>query len=120
MFNTYDLRLHENDACVMFNFIMRALRGEPSTIYRKGSQTRSFHFHSDLIEGAVRLRDRVKRNPSTSATPFNEKNIECAHEILVVNGSKANIDSRLGYCKHPIDPGPISPMPSDFAQENPR
>src|ERR1043165_1452526 len=55
IFNTYGPRMHPNDGRVVSNFIMQALRGEPITIYGEGTQTRSFCFVSDLIEGFLRL-----------------------------------------------------------------
>ena len=55
IFNTYGPRMHPNDGRVVSNFIVQALRGEDITIYGDGSQTRSFCFADDLIEGFVRL-----------------------------------------------------------------
>ena len=55
IFNTYGPRMHPNDGRVVSNFIVQALRGEPITIYGDGSQTRSFCFVDDLIDGFVRL-----------------------------------------------------------------
>jgi UDP-glucuronate decarboxylase len=55
IFNTYGPRMHPNDGRVVSNFIMQALRGEDITIYGDGSQTRSFCYVSDLIDGLVRL-----------------------------------------------------------------
>ena len=55
IFNTYGPRMHPDDGRVVSNFIMQALRGEPITIYGDGSQTRSFGYVDDLIEGILRL-----------------------------------------------------------------
>ncbi|WP_229734251.1 UDP-glucuronic acid decarboxylase family protein [Terasakiella brassicae] len=55
IFNTYGPRMHPNDGRVVSNFIMQALRNEPITIYGDGSQTRSFCYCEDLIDGFVRL-----------------------------------------------------------------
>ena len=55
IFNTYGPRMHPDDGRVVSNFIMQALRGEPITIYGDGSQTRSFGYVDDLIEGMLRL-----------------------------------------------------------------
>ncbi len=55
IFNTYGPRMHPNDGRVVSNFIMQALRGEPITIYGDGTQTRSFAFVDDLVEGILRL-----------------------------------------------------------------
>ena len=55
IFNTYGPRMHENDGRVVSNFIVQALNNEPITIYGDGSQTRSFCYVEDLVEGLVRL-----------------------------------------------------------------
>jgi UDP-glucuronate decarboxylase len=55
IFNTYGPRMHPQDGRVVSNFIVQALRGEPITIYGEGSQTRSFCYVDDLIEGLIRL-----------------------------------------------------------------
>jgi UDP-glucuronate decarboxylase len=55
IFNTYGPRMHPEDGRVVSNFIMQALRGEPITIYGDGSQTRSFCYVDDLVEGLIRL-----------------------------------------------------------------
>ena len=55
IFNTYGPRMHPEDGRVVSNFIMQALRGEPLTIYGDGSQTRSFCYVDDLVEGLIRL-----------------------------------------------------------------
>jgi UDP-glucuronate decarboxylase len=55
IFNTYGPRMLENDGRVVSNFIVQALQGNPLTVYGDGSQTRSFCFVSDLVEGLIRL-----------------------------------------------------------------
>src|SRR5205814_1343146 len=55
IFNTYGPRMHPNDGRVVSNFIVQALKGEPITLYGNGSQTRSFCFVDDLVDGLVRL-----------------------------------------------------------------
>ncbi|MDA8238924.1 MAG: SDR family oxidoreductase [Nitrospiraceae bacterium] len=57
IFNTYGPRMHPNDGRVVSNFIMQALRGEEITVYGDGSQTRSFCYVDDLVDGLVRLMD---------------------------------------------------------------
>jgi UDP-glucuronate decarboxylase len=57
IFNTYGPFMHPNDGRVVSNFVMQALRGEPITIYGDGSQTRSFCYVSDLVDGLMRLMD---------------------------------------------------------------
>jgi UDP-glucuronate decarboxylase len=55
IFNTYGPRMHPNDGRVVSNFIVQALKGEPITIYGDGSQTRSFCYVTDMVDGLVRL-----------------------------------------------------------------
>src|SRR5437762_13755612 len=57
IFNTYGPKMHPNDGRVVSNFIVQALRGEEITIYGEGTQTRSFCYVGDLIEGLVRMMD---------------------------------------------------------------
>jgi UDP-glucuronate decarboxylase len=63
IFNTYGPRMHPNDGRVVSNFIVQALTGQPITIYGDGSQTRSFCYVSDLIEGFVRLMETAEDFP---------------------------------------------------------
>ena len=72
IFNTYGPRMHPNDGRVVSNFIVQALKGEPITIYGEGTQTRSFCYVDDLIDGALAPdadARRLHRARSTSATP---------------------------------------------------
>jgi UDP-glucuronate decarboxylase len=55
IFNTYGPRMHPNDGRVVSNFVLQALRGEPITIYGEGSQTRSFCYVDDMVDGLIRL-----------------------------------------------------------------
>jgi UDP-glucuronate decarboxylase len=55
IFNTYGPAMREDDGRVVSNFIVQALRGDPLTVYGDGSQTRSFCYISDLVEGLIRL-----------------------------------------------------------------
>ena len=70
IFNTYGPRMHPNDGRVVSNFIVQALRGEDITIYGDGSQTRSFCYVDDLIEGFVRM----MATPHEVTGPFNMGN----------------------------------------------
>jgi dTDP-glucose 4,6-dehydratase len=91
IFNTYGPRLQANDGRVISNFMMQALREEPLTIYGDGSQTRSFCFASDLIEGIVRLSRSSEHTPVNIGNPVEWTILECAREILDVTGSKSEI-----------------------------
>jgi dTDP-glucose 4,6-dehydratase len=80
-----------NDGRVISNFLIQALRGEPITIYGDGSQTRSFCYVSDLIEGIVRLSRSSEHLPVNIGNPEEWTIHECAREILDVTGSKSEI-----------------------------
>ena len=69
IFNTYGPRMLPDDGRVMSNFIVQALRGEPLTLYGDGSQTRSFCYVSDLIEGMIRLMDGSHPGPINVGNP---------------------------------------------------
>jgi len=89
IFNTYGPRLHPNDGRVISNFMIQALRGEPLTIYGDGSQTRSFCYVSDLIEGILRLARSEEHLPVNIGNPNEWTITECAHEVKDVTGSKS-------------------------------
>jgi len=91
IFNTYGPRLQANDGRVISNFMIQALRGEPLTIYGDGSQTRSFCFVSDLIDGIVRLSRSDEHMPVNIGNPDEWTILECANEVLAVTGSKSEI-----------------------------
>jgi dTDP-glucose 4,6-dehydratase len=91
IFNTYGPRLQANDGRVISNLMMQALRGEPLTIYGDGSQTRSFCFVSDLIEGIVRLSCSNEALPVNIGNPVEWTILECAREVLAVTGATSEI-----------------------------
>jgi dTDP-glucose 4,6-dehydratase len=91
IFNTYGPRLQANDGRVISNFMMQALRGEPLTIYGNGSQTRSFCYVSDLIDGIVRLARSKEHMPVNIGNPTEWTILECAHEVRAVTGSTSEI-----------------------------
>jgi len=91
IFNTYGPRLQANDGRVISNFMIQALRGEPLTIYGDGSQTRSFCFVSDLIDGIVRLARSNEHLPVNIGNPDEWTIFECAQEVLSVTGSNSKI-----------------------------
>ncbi len=94
IFNTYGPRMAPDDGRVVSNFVLQALRGEPLTIYGDGSQTRSFCYVSDLIEGFVRLmdNDRGLVGPVNLGNPGEFTMNELAEAVLEVTGSKSTID----------------------------
>jgi dTDP-glucose 4,6-dehydratase len=91
IFNTYGPRLQANDGRVISNFMIQALRGEPLTIYGDGSQTRSFCYVSDLIEGIVRLSRSTEHLPVNIGNPEEWTIQECAREVISVTGSSSMI-----------------------------
>jgi dTDP-glucose 4,6-dehydratase len=91
IFNTYGPRLQANDGRVISNLMMQALSGEPLTIYGDGSQTRSFCFVSDLIDGVVRLSRSTQHLPINIGNPDEWTILECAREILDITGSESEI-----------------------------
>ena len=88
IFNTYGPRLQANDGRVISNLMMQALRGEPLSIYGDGSQTRSFCYVSDLIDGIVRLSKSDEVMPVNIGNPEEWTILECAEEVRAVTGSK--------------------------------
>jgi dTDP-glucose 4,6-dehydratase len=92
IFNTYGPRLQANDGRVISNFMMQALRGDPLTIYGEGSQTRSFCFVSDLIDGITRLARSSEHLPVNIGNPDEWTILECAQEVLAVTGSSTKIE----------------------------
>ena len=92
IFNTYGPRMLPNDGRVVSNFIVQALKGEDLTIYGDGSQTRSFCYVDDLIEGFVRMMDQEKIiGPVNIGNPGEFTMLELAKEVLDLTGSKSNI-----------------------------
>jgi len=91
IFNTYGPRLQPNDGRVISNLMMQALRGEPLTVYGDGSQTRSFCYVSDLIDGIVRLAKNDEALPVNLGNPTEWTILECAKEVQALVGSKNEI-----------------------------
>jgi UDP-glucuronate decarboxylase len=101
IFNTYGPRMHPNDGRVVSNFIVQAIRGEPITIYGDGSQTRSFCYVNDLIDGMVRFMD----TPAEMVGPINFGN---PAEFSILQLAETVI--RLVRSKSPII---FAPLPED-------
>jgi UDP-glucuronate decarboxylase len=81
IFNTYGPRMLENDGRVVSNFIVQALQGNPLTVYGDGSQTRSFCFVSDLVEGLIRLMNGDFIGPVNLGNPGEYTILELAQKI---------------------------------------
>jgi len=93
IFNTYGPRMHPNDGRVVSNFILQALRGEAITIYGDGSQTRSFCYVDDMVDGLIRLMN----SPDDLTGPINLGNpeeitiLELADKIIKLAASRSEI-----------------------------
>ncbi|MAY49118.1 MAG: NAD-dependent dehydratase [Microbacterium sp.] len=96
IFNTYGPRMHPNDGRVVSNFIVQALRGDPITIYGDGSQTRSFCYVDDLVDGMVRLMDTGHEvtGPVNVGNPGEFTMLELAQAVLEITGSSSAIEHR--------------------------
>jgi UDP-glucuronate decarboxylase len=101
IFNTYGPRLRPDDGRVISNFIVQAITGEPITIYGDGSQTRSFCYVDDLIDGLVRFMDAPASGPGplNLGNPAEIRIIELARSILRLTRSR----SKIVHCALPQD-----------------
>jgi dTDP-glucose 4,6-dehydratase len=94
IFNTYGPRLQLNDGRVISNFLNQALRGDDLTIYGDGSQTRSFCYVSDEIDGILRLSRSDEHAPVNIGNPTEWTILDCAKAVLRVTGSNSKIVQR--------------------------
>jgi nucleoside-diphosphate-sugar epimerase len=94
IFNTYGPRMRPNDGRVVSNFIVQALRGEPLTVYGDGSQTRSFCYVDDLIEGMLRLFHCGNAEPTNIGNPHEFTVRQLAERVLTLTGSRSRIEQR--------------------------
>lgn len=91
IFNTYGPRLHPEDGRVISNFVAQAIARQPLTVYGNGSQTRSFCYVDDLIDGIVRLSRSEEHLPVNIGNPNEFTILECAREVLELTGSKSEL-----------------------------
>jgi dTDP-glucose 4,6-dehydratase len=91
IFNTYGARMMLDDGRVVPNFVGQALRGEPLTVYGDGSQTRSFCFVADLVDGIVRLLDSDEHMPVNLGNPREVSILEFAQVINRLTGNEGGI-----------------------------
>ncbi len=93
IFNTYGPNMHVNDGRVVSNFIVQALKGENITMYGDGSQTRSFQYVDDLVEGMLRMMqaDANFVGPVNLGNPNEFTMLQLAKTIINLTGSKSNI-----------------------------
>jgi len=99
IFNTYGPRMRPGDGRVVSNFIVQALRGEPLTVYGDGSQTRSFCYVSDLIDGIYRLFGSSRIDPTNIGNPGEFTVQQLAEAVLRLTRSSSKIDR----CPLPVD-----------------
>ena len=91
IFNTYGPRMRVRDGRVVSNFIVQALRGEPITVYGEGSQTRSFCYVDDLVDGIVRLFERGGCEPTNIGNPREFTVLQLAELVVKLTGSASRI-----------------------------
>jgi dTDP-glucose 4,6-dehydratase len=94
IFNTYGPRMQLNDGRVVPAFLDQALRGEPLTVFGDGSQTRSFCYFSDLVDGLYRLMLSDERYPVNLGNPREMTILEFAEQICKLTGSTLKIDRK--------------------------
>jgi UDP-glucuronate decarboxylase len=105
IFNTYGPRMHPNDGRVVSNFVVQALKGEPITLFGDGSQTRSFCYVDDLVEGLIRLMNAPVEltGPVNLGNPKEFSVRELAEKIIQMTGTRSRIEMR--------------PLPTDDPQQ---
>jgi UDP-glucuronate decarboxylase len=96
IFNTYGPRMLANDGRVVSNFIVQALRGEPLTIFGDGTQTRSFCYVDDMVDGLIRLMNapRGVTGPVNLGNPAEFTMTELAKKVLALTGSESPVENR--------------------------
>ncbi len=101
IFNTYGPRMHPNDGRVISNFIMQALKGEDISIYGDGSQTRSFCYVDDTVDGIIKMMNTPKGfpGPVNIGNPYEMSILDVAELIIDITGS----NSRLVFTTLPED-----------------
>jgi len=93
IFNTYGPRMHPNDGRVVSNFIVQALKNEPITVYGDGTQTRSFCYVDDMVEGIIKMMNSPDdfTGPVNLGNPEEYRIIDLAKKIIDLTGSRSKI-----------------------------
>lgn len=99
IFNTYGPRMRVRDGRAVPNFIAQALRNEDLTVYGDGSQTRSFCYVTDLVDGVLRLMDSGENMPVNIGNPQEMTITQIAEQIIALTGST----SKIVYRELPVD-----------------
>lgn len=96
IFNTYGPRMHPNDGRVVSNFVMQALENKPITIFGDGSQTRSFCYVGDLVDGLLKLMNSSDDviGPINLGNPIETSILELAQLVIERTGSKSQVELR--------------------------
>jgi len=116
IFNTYGPKMDPEDGRVVSNFIMQALRGEDITIYGDGTQTRSFQYVDDLIEGIIRMMNDSRGDflgPVNLGNPGEFTMLELAQMVLEMTAVRAGLCTDLSPRTTPPDVRRISPLRSE-------
>ena len=131
IFNTYGPRMHPNDGRVVSNFIVQALQGKPVTIYGEGTQTRSFCFVDDLVEGLMRLMESPDEvtGPVNLGNPHEITVRELADRVIAMCGEGATLEKRplpqddptrrcpdIGLAKRVLGWQPVVPLEDGLAR----
>lgn len=108
IFNTYGPRMHPNDGRVVSNFIVQALKGDAITLYGDGSQTRSFCYVDDLIDGILALMssDAAVTGPINVGNPGEFTIMELAKKVIELTGSRSEIVFRPLPADDPVQRQP--------------
>jgi UDP-glucuronate decarboxylase len=96
IFNTYGPQMLANDGRVVSSFVTQALRGEPLTVFGDGSQTRSFCYVDDMVEGLIALMNSAPEvtGPINIGNPGEFTMLELAEKVLAMTGSQATVEHR--------------------------
>jgi UDP-glucuronate decarboxylase len=121
IFNTYGPRMHPNDGRVVSNFIVQCLQDQPVTIYGDGSQTRSFCYVDDMVEGLISLMNAADSvsGPINLGNPMEFKICELAELVIQMTGSKSSIEHRPLPQDDPVQRKPRITLAKDLLDWEP-
>jgi dTDP-glucose 4,6-dehydratase len=120
IFNTYGPRMDPDDGRVVSNFVAQAIRGDPITIYGDGSQTRSFQYIDDLIEGMIRLMASDYAGPVNIGNPNEFTVLELAERVITLSGSPSPIEFRPLPADDPVRRRPDISLAKSLLDWEPR
>ena len=121
IFNTYGPRMHPNDGRVVSNFIVQALQKKPVTIYGSGSQTRSFCYVDDLVDGLIKMMDAENFiGPVNLGNPVEITVKQLAKKIITMTGSQSEVIEKSLPKDDPARRKPDISLARKILQWNPR